>query len=84
MKSSMGRISCGRRRIKRIHISRYRKKAEKVINKEWAVTNKEWALLDRKALVQIRLCLTKQAAFNISKEKTTSCIISALIMYYEK
>ena len=44
----------------------------------------EWALLYMKVLAQIRLCLIKQVAFYISKEKTTSDIMSVLANYYKK
>ncbi|KAK2968944.1 hypothetical protein RJ640_029751 [Escallonia rubra] len=44
----------------------------------------EWAILDRKALATVRLSLTPQVAFNISKEKTTAAVMKALEKLYEK
>ena len=40
--------------------------------------------LDRKALGTIRLCLDSPMAFNISKQKTTKGVMSALGKLYEK
>ena len=44
----------------------------------------EWEVLDRKSLGTIRLCLASSVAFNISKEKTTEGVMSALAKLYEK
>ena len=44
----------------------------------------EWEDLNRKALGTIRLCLALSVAFNISKEKKTKGVISALSKLYEK
>ncbi|KAK3000453.1 hypothetical protein RJ639_021124 [Escallonia herrerae] len=44
----------------------------------------EWAILDRKALTTVRLSLTPQVAFNISKEKTIAAVMKALDKLYEK
>ncbi|KAK2985190.1 hypothetical protein RJ640_010479 [Escallonia rubra] len=44
----------------------------------------EWTILDRKALATVRLSLTPQVAFNISKEKTTAAVMKALEKLYEK
>ncbi|KAK2981076.1 hypothetical protein RJ640_012031 [Escallonia rubra] len=49
-----------------------------------AMNASEWAILDRKALATIRLSLTPQVAFNISKEKTTAAVMKALEKLYEK
>ena len=46
--------------------------------------DEEWEVLDRKALGTIRLCLDSSVAFNISKEKTTEGVMSALGRLYEK
>ena len=46
--------------------------------------DKEWEVLDRKALGTIRLCLDSLVAFNISKEKTTQGVMSALAKLYEQ
>jgi hypothetical protein len=46
--------------------------------------DEEWEVLDRKALGTIRLCLASLVAFNISKEKTTEGVMSALSKLYEK
>ena len=46
--------------------------------------NEEWEVLDRKALATIQLCLASSVAFNISKEKTTEDVMSALDKLYEK
>ena len=43
-----------------------------------------WEVLDRKALGTIRLCLASSMAFNISKEKTTEGVMSALGNLYKK
>ena len=40
--------------------------------------DKGWEVLDRKELGMIRLCLASSVAFNISKEKTTKGVMSAL------
>ena len=44
----------------------------------------EWEVLDRKALGTIQLFLASSVAFNISKEKTTEGVMSALTKLYEK
>ena len=49
-----------------------------------AMKDEEWNLLDRKALGTIRLCLAASVAFNISKEKTTEDVMTALGKLYEK
>ena len=49
-----------------------------------AMKNEEWEVLDRKALGTIRLCLYSSMDFNISKEKTTEGVMSALAKLYEK
>ena len=49
-----------------------------------ALKDEEWEVLDRKALGTIRLCLASSVAFNISKEKTTEGVMSALSKLYEK
>ncbi|KAK3037118.1 hypothetical protein RJ639_031537 [Escallonia herrerae] len=43
----------------------------------------EWAILDRKALATVRLSLTPQVAFNISKEKIIVAVMKALEKLYE-
>lgn len=42
--------------------------------------DEEWKLLDWKTLTMIRLYLTKNVAFNISKETITSCLMG----YHER
>ncbi|KAK2983644.1 hypothetical protein RJ640_023178 [Escallonia rubra] len=49
-----------------------------------AMNASEWAILDRKALATVRLSLTPQVAFNISKEKTIAAVMKALKKLYEK
>ncbi|KAK3022859.1 hypothetical protein RJ639_046046 [Escallonia herrerae] len=49
-----------------------------------AMNANEWAVLDRKELVTVRLSLTPQVAFNISKEKTTATVMQALEKLYGK
>ncbi|KAK2967158.1 hypothetical protein RJ640_026549 [Escallonia rubra] len=49
-----------------------------------AMNANEWTILDRKALATVRLSLTPQVAFNISKEKTTVAVMKALEKLYEK
>ena len=49
-----------------------------------AMKDEEWNLLDRKALGTIWLCLAASVAFNISKEKTTEGVMTALGKLYEK
>jgi len=44
----------------------------------------EWNLLDRQALGVVRLSLSRNVAFNISKEKTTAGLMKALSSMYEK
>ena len=46
--------------------------------------DEEWEVLDRKELGTIRLCLDLSMSFNISKEKTTEGVMSALSKLYEK
>ena len=49
-----------------------------------AMKDEEWEVLDRKELGTIWLCLASSVAFNISKEKTTEGVMSALSKLYEK
>jgi hypothetical protein len=49
-----------------------------VAKKPAAMKDEEWEILDRKALGTIRLSLATSVAFNISKEKTTKCLMDAL------
>ncbi|KAK2973294.1 hypothetical protein RJ640_029744 [Escallonia rubra] len=49
-----------------------------------AMNASEWAILDKKALAIVRLSLTPQVAFNISKEKTIAAVMKALEKLYEK
>jgi hypothetical protein len=44
----------------------------------------EWALLDSKALVVIKLSLSKSIAHNIAKDKTTTALMAALSSRYKK
>ena len=44
----------------------------------------DWELLDRQALGVIRLTLTRNVAFNIVNEKTTTGLMKALSDMYEK
>jgi len=44
----------------------------------------DWALLDRKALVVIRLSLSKSVAHNVVKEKTTTSLMAVLSSMYKK
>ena len=46
--------------------------------------DEEWEALDRKALGTIRMCLDLSVAYNISKEKTTEGVMSALGKLYKK
>ena len=46
--------------------------------------DEEWEVLDKKALGTIQMCLDSSVAFNISKEKTTEGLMSALSKLYEK
>lgn len=46
--------------------------------------DEEWEILDRKELGTIWLCLVASIAFNISKEKTTTDLMNALMKLYEK
>ncbi|KAE8718180.1 hypothetical protein F3Y22_tig00110017pilonHSYRG00121 [Hibiscus syriacus] len=46
--------------------------------------NEDWAFLDRQALGVIRLTLSRNVAFNIAKEKTTTGLMTALFSMYEK
>lgn len=43
-----------------------------------------WTLLDRKALGFIQLMLSRNVAFNIAKEKTTTDLMKALSSMHEK
>ena len=45
---------------------------------------KEWALLNRQVLRVIRLTLSRYAAHNVVKEKTTTDLMKALSGMYEK
>ena len=49
-----------------------------------SMTYSAWEILDMKALGSIRLCLAASVAFNISKEKTTIGLMTALDKLYEK
>ncbi|KAE8705357.1 hypothetical protein F3Y22_tig00110429pilonHSYRG00830 [Hibiscus syriacus] len=46
--------------------------------------NEDWVLLDRQALGVIRLTLSRNVAFNIAKEKTTTSLMATLSSMYEK
>ena len=48
------------------------------------MTTKQWKLKDRQALRLIRLKLSRNVAFNIIKEKTTSDLLKVLSNRYEK
>ena len=48
------------------------------------MTTKKWKLKDRQALGLVRLTLSKNVAFNIIKEKTTSDLLKTLSNMYEK
>ena len=48
------------------------------------MTIEEWKLRDRQALGLIRLTLSRNVAFNIIKEKTTSDLLKTLSNMYEK
>ncbi|XP_069151999.1 uncharacterized protein [Solanum lycopersicum] len=49
-----------------------------------SMTEEKWKLKDRQALGLIRLTLSRNVAFNIVKEKTTSGLLKALSNMYEK
>ena len=49
-----------------------------------SMTDEKWKLKDRQALELIRLTLSRNVAFNIVKEKTTSGLLKALSNMYEK
>ena len=49
-----------------------------------AMKAEEWALLDRQVLGVIRLTLSRSAAHNVVKEKTTEDLMKALSGMYEK
>ena len=49
-----------------------------------SMKDEEWEVLDRKTLGTIRMFLASSVAFNISKEKTTEGVMSALSKLYEK
>ena len=46
--------------------------------------DEEWEVVNRKTLGTIPMCLPSSVAFNISKEKTTESVMSALDKLYEK
>ena len=48
------------------------------------MTDEKWKLKDRQALGLIQLTLSRNVAFNIVKEKTTSGLLKALSNMYEK
>ena len=48
------------------------------------MTTEQWKLKDRQALGMIRLTLSRNVAFNIIKEKTTSYLLKLLSDMYEK
>ena len=48
-----------------------------------AMKAEEWALLDRQVLGVIRLTLSRYAAHNVVKEKTTADLMKALSGMYE-
>ena len=48
------------------------------------MTEEKWNLKDRQALGLIQLTLSRNVAFNIVKEKTTSDLLKALSNMYEK
>ena len=52
--------------------------------KSESMTEEKWNLKDRQALGLIRLTLSRNVAFNIEKEKTTSGLLKALSNIYEK
>ena len=49
-----------------------------------SMTEEKWKLKDRQALGLIRLTLSRNVAFNIVKEKTTSGLLKVLSNMYEK
>ena len=49
-----------------------------------SMTEEKWNLKDRQALGLIQLTLSRNVAFNIVKEKTTSDLLKALSNMYEK
>ena len=49
-----------------------------------SMTEEKWKLKDRQALGLIRLTLSRNVAFNIVKEKTTSSLLKALSNMYEE
>ena len=49
-----------------------------------SMTEEKWKLKDRQAPGLIRLTLSRNVAFNIMKEKTTSDLLKALSNMYEK
>ena len=49
-----------------------------------SMTEEKWKLKDRQALGLIRLTLSRNVAFNIVKEKTTSGLLKPLSNMYEK
>ena len=48
------------------------------------MTEEKWKLNNRQALGLIQLTLSRNVAFNIVKEKTTSGLLKALSNMYEK
>ena len=52
--------------------------------KSESMMKEKWKLKDRQTLGLIRLTLTRNVAFNIVKEKTTSGLLKALSNMYEK
>ena len=46
--------------------------------------DEEWEVLEKKALGKICFILPLLVAFNISKEKTTKGVMSALVKLYDK
>jgi hypothetical protein len=56
----------------------------RVAKKPTAMKDEEWEILDRKAPGTIQLSLATSVAFNISKEKTSNCLMDALAKLYEK
>ena len=65
---------------------RYQKDLHELLTgvKPESMTEEKWKLKDRQALGLIRLTLSRNVAFNIVKEKTTSGLLKALSNMYEK
>ena len=53
-------------------------------NKPKGMKDEDWTLLDRQALRVICLTLSRNVAFNIGKETTTTSLMVALFSMYEK